>query len=88
MGMKDEWYFNKGHTLILYLHLYLNNCTLQAVAVIDLPDSNGENAVAELEKEFGANHAIFLTGNVANAEELTGIVIINCYNVLVVTKNI
>ena len=46
---------------------------MQAIAIIDLPDSNGENAVTELEKEFGANHAIFLTGDVANIEELTGI---------------
>ncbi|KYN31468.1 15-hydroxyprostaglandin dehydrogenase [NAD+] [Trachymyrmex septentrionalis] len=44
---------------------------VKAVAIIDLPDSNGENAVTELEKEFGANHAIFLIGDVANAEELT-----------------
>ncbi|XP_018305093.1 uncharacterized short-chain type dehydrogenase/reductase y4vI [Mycetomoellerius zeteki] len=43
----------------------------KAVAIIDLPDSNGENAITELEKEFGANHAIFLIGDVANAEELT-----------------
>ncbi|KAL6267506.1 hypothetical protein P5V15_000580 [Pogonomyrmex californicus] len=43
----------------------------KAVAIVDLPDSNGENAVTELEKEFGANHAIFLIGNVANAEEFT-----------------
>lgn len=50
---------------------------MQAVAIIDLPDSNGENAVMELEKEFGVNHhAIFLIGNVTNAEELTGIVLI------------
>ncbi|XP_011647743.1 peroxisomal hydratase-dehydrogenase-epimerase-like [Pogonomyrmex barbatus] len=43
----------------------------KAIAIIDLPDSNGENAVTELEKEFGANHVIFLIGNVANAEEFT-----------------
>jgi len=51
---------------------------LQAIAIIDLPDSNGENAVMELEKEFGTDHAIFLVGNVANAEELTGIILIGC----------
>lgn len=51
---------------------------MQAVAVIDLPDSNGENAVTELKKEFGANHAAFFVGNVANAEELTGIILIGC----------
>lgn len=53
---------------------------MQAVAIIDLPDSNGENAVMELEKEFGVNHAIFLIGNVTNAEELTGIVLIEITN--------
>lgn len=45
---------------------------LQAVAIIDLADSNGEIAVAELEKEFGADRVIFLIGNVTNAEELAG----------------
>lgn len=48
---------------------------MQSVAIVDLPDSNGETTVAELEKEFGADHAIFLVGDVANAEELTGIVL-------------
>lgn len=43
----------------------------KAVAIIDLPDSNGENAATELKKELGANRAIFLVGNVANSEELT-----------------
>lgn len=50
---------------------------MQSVAIVDLPDSNGETTVAELEKEFGADHAIFLVGDVANAEELTGIVLQN-----------
>ncbi|XP_012532163.2 uncharacterized protein LOC105834316 [Monomorium pharaonis] len=43
----------------------------KAIAIIDLPDSNGDNAVAELKKEFGTKRAIFLVGNVANAKELT-----------------
>lgn len=43
----------------------------KAVAIVDLPNSNGETAVGELKKEFGENHAIFLVGDVANAEELT-----------------
>ncbi|XP_020286398.1 peroxisomal hydratase-dehydrogenase-epimerase-like [Pseudomyrmex gracilis] len=43
----------------------------KAVAIVDLPDSNGENVVEELEKEFGANRAIFLAGNVTKTEELT-----------------
>ncbi|EFN70746.1 15-hydroxyprostaglandin dehydrogenase [NAD+] [Camponotus floridanus] len=43
----------------------------KSVAIVDLPDSNGETTVAELEKEFGADHVIFLVGDVANAEELT-----------------
>jgi len=60
---------------------------LQAIAIIDLPDSNGENAVTELEKEFGANHAIFLIGDVANTEELTGIVLIILLNVSIAIKN-
>lgn len=54
-------------------------CTVQellrrgakAVAIIDLSDSNGETAVAELKKEFGADRAIFLVGDVASVEELT-----------------
>jgi len=60
---------------------------LQAIAIIDLPDSNGENAVTELEKEFGTNHAIFLIGDVANTEELTGIVLIILLNVSIAIKN-
>ncbi|XP_011882864.1 PREDICTED: peroxisomal hydratase-dehydrogenase-epimerase-like [Vollenhovia emeryi] len=44
----------------------------KAIAIVDLPDSNGESAVAELEKEFGAGHAFFLVGNVANAKQLAG----------------
>ncbi|EFN88614.1 15-hydroxyprostaglandin dehydrogenase [NAD+] [Harpegnathos saltator] len=47
----------------------------KAIAIVDLPDSNGEHAVEELEKEFGTDHAIFLPGNVANADELTA-----CFN--------
>ncbi|XP_014474576.1 PREDICTED: 15-hydroxyprostaglandin dehydrogenase [NAD(+)]-like [Dinoponera quadriceps] len=47
----------------------------KVIAIVDLADSNGENAVAELENEFGANHAIFLAGNVANVKELTA-----CFN--------
>lgn len=43
----------------------------KAIAIIDLPDSNGKNAVMELKKEFGTNHVIFLVGNVTNAEQMT-----------------
>ncbi|XP_029175315.1 uncharacterized protein LOC114943771 [Nylanderia fulva] len=43
----------------------------KAVTIVDLPDSNGETAVAELKKEFGADRAIFLVGNVASVEELS-----------------
>ncbi|XP_070160986.1 15-hydroxyprostaglandin dehydrogenase [NAD(+)]-like [Polyergus mexicanus] len=43
----------------------------KAVAIVDLPDSNGETAVEELNKEFGADHATFLIGDVMNADELT-----------------
>lgn len=45
----------------------------QAIAIVDLPDSNGENAVAKLKKEFDTDNITFLAGNVANAKELTGI---------------
>lgn len=58
--------------------IFIEFCVLQAIAIVDLPDSNGENAVAELEKEFGTDHVIFLAGNVANVEEITGIVSIDC----------
>ncbi|XP_070523991.1 uncharacterized protein [Cardiocondyla obscurior] len=50
----------------------------KAIAIVDLPDSNGENAIAELEREFGADCAIFLVGNVTETDELTGIVVIHC----------
>ncbi|KAL0107564.1 hypothetical protein PUN28_014703 [Cardiocondyla obscurior] len=43
----------------------------KAIAIVDLPDSNGENAIAELEREFGADCAIFLVGNVTETDELT-----------------
>lgn len=56
---------------------------MQAVAIVDLPDSNGETSVEELNKEFGADHAIFLVGDVTNAEELTGVVLIHyCKSVI------
>ncbi|RLU18585.1 hypothetical protein DMN91_008942 [Ooceraea biroi] len=42
----------------------------KVIVIVDLPDSNGENAAAELGKEFGANRAIFLVGNVTNDKEL------------------
>lgn len=73
--MSDIFYLSRSD---IYHIFGIDNRALQAVAIIDLPDSNGENAVAELEREFGADCAIFLVGNVANAEEFTGIVIINC----------
>lgn len=59
---------------------------MQAVAIVDLPDSNGETTVAELNKEFGADHAIFLVGDVVNADEFTGTVLIDCQTVI--KKNI
>lgn len=53
----------------------MNFRVLQVIAIVDLPDSNGENAVEKLEKEFGADHAIFLAGNVASVQGLTGTVL-------------
>ncbi|XP_066583830.1 uncharacterized protein [Prorops nasuta] len=46
----------------------------KAVAILDLSDSNGEIAVAELEKEFGENRAIFMAGDVSKKEEVEDIV--------------
>ncbi|KAL6444261.1 hypothetical protein ACFW04_001874 [Cataglyphis niger] len=43
----------------------------KAVAIVDLPDSNGEIATAELKKEFGSDHVIFLVGDVTKIDELT-----------------
>ncbi|XP_011268840.2 15-hydroxyprostaglandin dehydrogenase [NAD(+)] [Camponotus floridanus] len=40
------------------------------VAIIDLPTSNGENAVLALQKESGTGRVIFVSCDVANAEDL------------------
>lgn len=61
------------------MHYSINNYyILQAVAIVDLPESNGEIAAAELKKEFGSDHVIFLIGDVAKTDELTGIVLVDC----------
>ncbi|KOC61723.1 15-hydroxyprostaglandin dehydrogenase [NAD(+)] [Habropoda laboriosa] len=42
----------------------------KAVAVLDLADSGGESAVADLNNEFGKDRAIFLVCDVSKSEEL------------------
>jgi NADP-dependent 3-hydroxy acid dehydrogenase YdfG len=45
---------------------------LQNVAVCDVKVQKGENAVKELQKEYGADRAIFMKTDVTNVAELEG----------------
>ncbi|XP_025073413.1 15-hydroxyprostaglandin dehydrogenase [NAD(+)]-like [Pogonomyrmex barbatus] len=40
------------------------------IAIIDLPTSNGQNAAATLEKEFGKDRAIFIACDITKSEDL------------------
>ena len=48
------------------------NLSLQNVAVCDVDVQNGENAVTELQKEYGADRVIFIKTDVTNVAELEG----------------
>ncbi|XP_029174260.1 15-hydroxyprostaglandin dehydrogenase [NAD(+)]-like [Nylanderia fulva] len=52
-----------------YAEIFLYNGAT-SVAIIDLPTSNGENAAAMLEKEFGKGRAVFIACDVAKVEDL------------------
>jgi NADP-dependent 3-hydroxy acid dehydrogenase YdfG len=46
--------------------------SLQNVAVCDVDVRKGENAVRELQTEYGADHVIFIKTDVTNVAELEG----------------
>ena len=46
--------------------------SLQNVAVCDVDVRKGENAVRELQKEYGADRVIFIKTDVTNVAELEG----------------
>jgi hypothetical protein len=48
------------------------NLSLQNVAVCDVDVRKGENAVRELQKEYGADRVIFIKTDVTNVAELEG----------------
>ena len=45
---------------------------IQAVALLDLGDSGGESAAADLNNEFGKDRAIFVVCDVSKSEQLKG----------------
>lgn len=45
---------------------------IQAVALLDLGDSGGESAAADLNDEFGKDRAIFIVCDVSKSEQLKG----------------
>lgn len=45
---------------------------VQAVALLDLGDSGGESAAADLNNEFGKDRAIFVVCDVSKSEQLKG----------------
>jgi hypothetical protein len=47
-------------------------CHLQNVAVCDVDVPKGENAVRELQTEYGADRVIFIKTDVTNVAELEG----------------
>ncbi|XP_018397852.1 PREDICTED: 15-hydroxyprostaglandin dehydrogenase [NAD(+)]-like [Cyphomyrmex costatus] len=51
-----------------YAEILLRN-GVKSVAVVDLPTSNGQNAVATLENEFGKGCAIFVACDVTKADD-------------------
>jgi len=46
--------------------------SLQNVAICDVDVQKGENAVRELQKEYGADRVIFIKTDVTNVAELEG----------------
>ncbi|KAL6266381.1 hypothetical protein P5V15_003236 [Pogonomyrmex californicus] len=52
-----------------YAEILLRNGA-KYVAMVDLPTSNGQNAAATLEKEFGKGRAVFYVCDVTKAEDL------------------
>ncbi|XP_011164020.1 15-hydroxyprostaglandin dehydrogenase [NAD(+)]-like [Solenopsis invicta] len=52
-----------------YAEILLRNGA-KKIAVVDLPTSNGQNAVATLENEFGKGRAIFIACDVSKADDL------------------
>jgi len=52
-----------------YAEILLRN-DARSIAVIDLPTSNGQNAAATLENEFGKGRAIFIACDVTKADDL------------------
>jgi len=49
-----------------------SNLSLQNVAVCDVDVQKGENAVRELQTEYGADRVIFIKTDVTNVAELEG----------------
>lgn len=45
---------------------------IQAVALLDLSDSGGESAAADLNNEFGKDRAIFIVCDVSKNEQFQG----------------
>lgn len=45
---------------------------IQAVVLLDLADSGGESAAADLSNEFGKDRAIFIVCDVSKSEQLKG----------------
>ncbi|KYQ58798.1 15-hydroxyprostaglandin dehydrogenase [NAD+] [Trachymyrmex zeteki] len=52
-----------------YAEILLRN-NAKSVAVVDLPTSNGQNAVATLENEFGKGRTIFVSCDITKADDL------------------
>lgn len=46
---------------------------LQAVTLTDVNHTAGESALAEIEKEFGANKAIYVHADASNKDQFEGI---------------
>ncbi|XP_011693207.1 PREDICTED: 15-hydroxyprostaglandin dehydrogenase [NAD(+)]-like [Wasmannia auropunctata] len=51
-----------------YAEILLRNGA-RSIAVVDLPTSNGQNAVATLQNEFGKNRVIFIVCDVTKADD-------------------
>ena len=73
----------KFHSLLLYtdmegsdtmqvFRISSSNLSLQNVAVCDVDVRKGENAVRELQTEYGADRVIFIKTDVTNVAELEG----------------
>lgn len=48
------------------------NYSRQIIAILDLPNSNGESATRTLNDEFGAGRALFFPSDVTNFDQLEG----------------